>query len=225
MSCPGGAVLDGSDGSAGLDTRSAARPAIPSILAIPSETRSRREGCGHLPHSRSNRVAVGLGEELVHREHDQFAQVILLPQGEFRRLLLAEVGEREALLARLFDSSFFKELEQQLHEHRQTIEREAQAKLEKSDTLAEQLSSFKAEYSRMQGEIARMHSEVQLLKAEQMRQRHRPEGSDFGDVKESFDRLSRRIAIEREKLNMNSDRVQSDAGTKSVDEILNAIKD
>ncbi len=80
--------------------------------------------------------------ELLGLDHEQFAQVILLPQGEFRKLLLAEVTDREALLARLFDSSFFKELEQQLHEHRQHLEQDAQDKLVKADTMAEQLRSL-----------------------------------------------------------------------------------
>lgn len=41
-------------------------------------------------------------EELLGFTHDQFAQIIVLPQGEFRKLLLASSVEKEKILQRLF---------------------------------------------------------------------------------------------------------------------------
>jgi chromosome segregation ATPase len=100
------------------------------------------------------------------------------------------------------------------------------AYLEKDrDVLGQQLSAFKAEVARMHSEIAKMEAELKQLRVEQIRQRQHPENSDLGDVKEAADRLARKIAIEREKLNLSTDRPQSDVGNKSVEEILKGLND
>lgn len=57
---------------------------------------------------------VGLGLE-------QFAQVVLLPQGDFAAFLRAKADDRAALLERLFDISRFADVEQWLAEHRRTL--------------------------------------------------------------------------------------------------------
>ena len=52
----------------------------------------------------------------------QFAQVMLLPQGEFTAFLRAKPDDRGKLLERLFDISDFAAVEQWLVEHRRTLE-------------------------------------------------------------------------------------------------------
>ena len=49
--------------------------------------------------------------QLLGFESDQFRQVVVLPQGEFRRFLLAEVGEREKILEALFKTQRFVRVE------------------------------------------------------------------------------------------------------------------
>jgi exonuclease SbcC len=82
---------------------------------------------------------------------EQFRQVIVLPQGQFRRLLLADSGERETILASLFRTDFFRRLEDALKEVARelrgelqglTTRRQAvleQAGVETEDALAEEL--------------------------------------------------------------------------------------
>ena len=45
---------------------------------------------------------------------DQFRQVVLLPQGEFRRLLLADSGERQEIMQTLFRTEYYSVVEQRL---------------------------------------------------------------------------------------------------------------
>lgn len=98
------------------------------------------------------------------------------------------------------------------------------AYLEKDrDILAAQLSTFKAEVARMNDDLERMQSELNLLKLEQSRQRKYPANTDLSEVKEAFESLSRKIAIEREKLNLTTGGATSEASGKSVDEILKQI--
>ncbi len=48
--------------------------------------------------------------------YEQFTRIIVLPQGEFRDLLLAKAEERERLLERLFGTELFKAVEDELRE-------------------------------------------------------------------------------------------------------------
>ena len=55
---------------------------------------------------------------------DQFRQVMILPQGKFRQLLLAESAEREKIFSKLFQTRIYKQLENRLKEKSASIRRE-----------------------------------------------------------------------------------------------------
>lgn len=57
-------------------------------------------------------------EELVGFSSDQFRQVVVLPQGDFRRLLLAKSDEKEKILEKLFGTGRFKLVEDSLRRRR-----------------------------------------------------------------------------------------------------------
>ncbi|WP_154592861.1 AAA family ATPase [Arsenicicoccus cauae] len=63
------------------------------------------------------REVVGLGLE-------QFATVVLLPQGEFARFLRASTDERAGILQRLFDTSRFEQVQRWLEARRREVEAE-----------------------------------------------------------------------------------------------------
>lgn len=55
---------------------------------------------------------------------DQFRQVMVLPQGKFRELLLAESNEREAIFSQLFQTHIYKRIEDKLKEQSAEIRKE-----------------------------------------------------------------------------------------------------
>lgn len=55
---------------------------------------------------------------------DQFRQVMVLPQGKFRELLLAKSSDRQGILSTLFQTQVYKAIEQILNEQANAIERE-----------------------------------------------------------------------------------------------------
>ena len=55
--------------------------------------------------------------ELLGLQSEQFRQVIMLPQGKFRELLLADSKKREVILRQLFDTHIFTRIEDKLKEH------------------------------------------------------------------------------------------------------------
>lgn len=58
---------------------------------------------------------------------DQFLQVMVLPQGKFRALLLAKSDDRQAILSTLFQTEIYKRIEQLLKDKAGTIEKQNQA--------------------------------------------------------------------------------------------------
>lgn len=62
-------------------------------------------------------------EEILGFTADQFRQVVILPQGEFRRLLLATSTEKEKILEKLFATERFKRIENELKERSTALAR------------------------------------------------------------------------------------------------------
>ncbi len=75
--------------------------------------------------------------ELLGLDADQFFQVVVLPQGDFQRVLLADTSSRETLLEKLFDASMYTDMQNALSDQRQQKERTVQADLQVKMTLLE----------------------------------------------------------------------------------------
>jgi len=60
---------------------------------------------------------------------DQFRQVMVLPQGKFRQLLLADSSEREKIFGQLFQTRIYRRLEEQLKERAAGIRRQREEQL------------------------------------------------------------------------------------------------
>jgi DNA repair protein SbcC/Rad50 len=67
-------------------------------------------------------VAVGVSDvnEVIRRimgiDSDQFRQIVMLPQGDFRKLLTSDSKEREKILQKIFRTEAFKRIEEKLNE-------------------------------------------------------------------------------------------------------------
>ncbi len=61
---------------------------------------------------------------------DQFRQVMVLPQGQFRQLLMAESADREKIFSQLFQTRIYKRLEENLKAQSAEIRRERERQLQ-----------------------------------------------------------------------------------------------
>jgi exonuclease SbcC len=77
-------------------------------------------------------------EDILGFREEQFRQVIVLPQGQFRRLLLADSGEREEILASLFRTGFFRRLEEALKEASRKLRSELEELAARRQAVLEQ---------------------------------------------------------------------------------------
>jgi exonuclease SbcC len=63
-------------------------------------------------------------EELLHLDANQFAQIVLLPQGEFRTFLIANSNDKEKVLRNLFGTQLYQEVTERLKEQLKTLNKE-----------------------------------------------------------------------------------------------------
>lgn len=74
-------------------------------------------------------------ERLLKLQREQFSRIIVLPQGEFRELLLATAKDRERLLEQIFGSELYKSIERALHDMDKRAEQAVLALGERSASL------------------------------------------------------------------------------------------
>ena len=53
-------------------------------------------------------------EECLNLNYQQFRQIVMLPQGEFRRFILADSNEREVIFKKIFDISIYEKFEEKV---------------------------------------------------------------------------------------------------------------
>jgi len=68
---------------------------------------------------------------------EQFRQLIVIPQGQFRRLLLSDVKERKGILETLFQASDYRAIEWRLKERATALSRDIKTERDKRDGLLE----------------------------------------------------------------------------------------
>ncbi|GAB4073994.1 SMC family ATPase [Barrientosiimonas marina] len=61
-------------------------------------------------------------ETLIGLSQDQFKQIVMLPQGEFRKLLTSETENKEAILRRIFKTESYQQLNDRLKQKKDTIQ-------------------------------------------------------------------------------------------------------
>lgn len=70
-------------------------------------------------------------EQIIGLSKDQFSQIVMLPQGEFRKLLTSDTDNKEEILRRIFRTDMYQKLEEHFHrKSRQLKEELNSAKLE-----------------------------------------------------------------------------------------------
>ncbi|MDW7669476.1 MAG: AAA family ATPase, partial [Bacillota bacterium] len=72
--------------------------------------------------------------EIIGLDSDQFSQIMMIPQGEFRKMLVAESKEREKILQKLFDTTLYENIQQRFRD----LEKEMRKDIENRESLLRQ---------------------------------------------------------------------------------------
>jgi exonuclease SbcC len=94
-------------------------------------------------------------EALIGCTSDEFRQVVVLPQGQFRKLLLADSNEREKILETLFRTKRFRKIQEAMKEAQKHLEREAGELTREKSVLLEQAACESTDELRRALELAR----------------------------------------------------------------------
>lgn len=78
-------------------------------------------------------------EEIIGLTPDQFKQIVMLPQGEFRKLLTSGTENKEEILRRLFKTEHYKYMNELLKEKKAKLEQENQRILNRMEQLRAQI--------------------------------------------------------------------------------------
>ena len=119
---------------------------------------------------------------MLHLNKDQFRQIAMLPQGEFRTFLVANSSEKEAVLRSLFGTTIYRTFTEELKAQKQELEKDVsevmvridqlfqQVVTEKGDTYQESLNTAK-NYLATEKKLAQeMQAKVSARKAEYKKQ-------------------------------------------------------
>jgi len=127
------------------------------ITRIPKQERPKYSGDGFTTqdhtatltiHTKPKKIVEGVInvaeeiEKIIGLNVDQFRQIMMLPQGEFRKLLVSDSQEREKVLQKLFDTSIYQLLQFKLDYKEKELRKAISSKL---DLLKDKLINIKIE--------------------------------------------------------------------------------
>lgn len=138
-------------------------------------------------------------KDILKLDAKQFKKVLLLPQGEYREVLLAEKRERVALFERLFQLEIFSKLEEYLKEKNKELKAELDNLNTELSTLlrsceAQSLEELKGKLVRAKEDLRKLHQEEARLKEELRRKEE-----SLKRLENLYMLLERKKALEEEK--------------------------
>lgn len=69
-------------------------------------------------------------KEIIQLDANQFRQILMIPQGEFRKLLTSDSKDKEQILQRLFHTQLYKQMEEQLKDEATSLKKYVETKVE-----------------------------------------------------------------------------------------------
>lgn len=79
-------------------------------------------------------------EQIIGLSKDQFSQIVMLPQGEFRKLLTSETENKEEILRRIFKTGLYKRFTERLKEKKQDAQKRYEHQAQERDLYIKQIT-------------------------------------------------------------------------------------
>ena len=154
------------------------RAATGQLYRLPDEGEDGEEA---LLDSNVTEVSKRIGQ-LIGFDADQFRQVVLLPQGQFQRFLLAEVKDRSAIMQRIFRTERYQRIEDALLQESLQLERAADEERARIDQMlhGENLGSLEELRTRVTELSAVIDSHAADIKALEEKQREARRTRELG---------------------------------------------
>ncbi len=147
-------------------------------------------------------------EELIGLNLIQFRQIMMLPQGEFSRLLVADSQEREQILSRLFDTADYKALQQYLDESAKETSKEIKSGYQSLENKLRTIKNAGAELSEVLSQESLPYERVMELLAAELQTIAEQEAeakNNLAEVLSAKEKAIRDLATAEEDLKRISD--------------------
>lgn len=102
-------------------------------------------------------------EELLHLNAQQFTQIVLLPQGDFRKFLNADSNEKEAVLRKLFNTALYRQIAEQLKEKKKNYAKELATEEQEIKLLFRQIK-WDEQFAEREEAVTSVSDKLDLLK-------------------------------------------------------------
>lgn len=147
---------------------------------------------------------------------DQFRQVMVLPQGKFRELLLAESSEREAIFSQLFQTHIYKRIEDKLKEQSADIRREREQLRNKELGLLEsaEFSQFNELELELQQLLPKLHEQKAAVAV--VSEEHAQTQKTFDNAKKVQQRLAELAQLQQEQKKLEDQQAQVEIWRESL---------
>ncbi|MGC8908517.1 MAG: AAA family ATPase [Desulfomonilaceae bacterium] len=153
-------------------------------------------------------------EELLGFSSEQFSQVVMLPQGEFQRLLMANSKDRQSILEVLFQTEWYSRIEQALKAKAADLKEKIQNLSARRDELLVQAQAESLEHMEARrSENQRLHEELKgrLAQLEAHAKRAREDLENGKRLSDKFQEL-RRASANLEQIRSQAEIVKSKKG-------------
>ena len=144
------------------------------IYRCPKQKKKKSRGEGYTEKSAEAKLTLSNGKlitgvkdvtnkivELLGINRNQFKQIVMLAQGEFKKLLLADSKDREAIFRKIFNTYDFEKIQKQLEEKAKTLR---QDRSKRKDEIETNLKNIKGEHDINIGEYVDFPFVIEKLK-------------------------------------------------------------
>ena len=159
-------------------------------------------------------------EEIIGLSYDQFSQIVMLPQGEFRKLLTSSSDNKEEILRKIFKTNRFGEMNQKLEEKKKLAEQELERARNLKSNYIVQIAGTLPKRESLLFEVLEQHSNIyqiqealdqEILYYKQMIQEHQQQYEEaIKKYNEKFELYSadkalneRIVKFEEKKIKLN----------------------
>lgn len=107
--------------------------------------------------------------ELIQLNEQQFSQIVMLPQGEFRRFLIADSDSKEKVLRKLFNTYFYQEIANSLREKKKELEAGRKKGQQELNILVSQIT-WQADFNQRLSEEMPLSEVLKLYKEQEQQE-------------------------------------------------------
>lgn len=172
-------------------------------------------------------------EQLTGLDVDQFRQVMVLPQGKFRELLMADSKAREKIFSQLFQTHIYRKIEDKLKQQALGIKKEVEAMrnrrdgvlqgadLESDAALNDELKALAPELASATEKKAKIDKQVQLVS--QQLEQAKQLTAEFSSL-EQLNLLARQLDEQKTQIDQQQQQLLAARNAKQLQPVYQAVE-